>query len=107
MIYTTVTVSMVGTVCQGQANRGKKAMINSAKNRTNRVISAKDIIKAYHISYQTVNHYTDFGLLPVSGKSGNVRFYDKSLVAKRLKEIKDLTSEGYSLRLVRKKLIGI
>jgi DNA-binding transcriptional MerR regulator len=71
------------------------------------MISAKDIVKTYNISYQTVNHYTDFGLLQVMAKKGNVRFYDKEVVEKRLNEILTLVGEGYSLRLIRKRLIGI
>lgn len=71
------------------------------------MLSAKDILSKYHISYQTLNHYTDFGLLPVSSKMANVRFYDKKIVDKRIKQIRDLSKEGYSLRLIRKKLIGI
>ena len=73
----------------------------------NSLISAKDISAKYKITYQTVNHYTDFGLLPVSFKKGNVRFYDKNLVKRRFREIMGLIHEGYSLRLIRKKLIGI
>ena len=83
-------------------------MQNTKRNgKRNKMISAKDIINKYHISYQTINHYTDFGLLPVLVKEGNVRFYNREVVQKRLKKIKDLTGEGYSLRLIRKKLIGI
>ena len=83
--------------------------INKIKriSRQNNMVSAKDIISAYHLTYQTVNHYTDFGLLPVLVKKGNVRFYSKPLVNKRIKQIKELTGEGYSLRLIRKRLIGI
>jgi len=79
----------------------------TAKNNHNKMVSAKDIVKTYGISYQTVNHYTDFGLLQVSAKRGNVRFYDKEVVERRLKQILALVGEGYSLRLIRKKLIGI
>lgn len=71
------------------------------------MISAKEIVSNFGISYQTVNHYTDFGLLPVLAKKGNVRFYDRSLVGVRLKKINELVQEGYSLRLIRKRLIGI
>ena len=71
------------------------------------VISAKEIIDKYSLSYQTVNHYTDFGLLPVAFKKGNVRFYDRNIIDTRLKKISELTEEGYSLRLIRKKLLGI
>lgn len=64
-------------------------------------------MKKYGVSYQTVNHYTDFGLLPVPLKKGNVRFYERRLLEKRMDKIQRLIKEGYSLRLVRKKLIGI
>lgn len=71
------------------------------------MISAKDIISRYKISYQTINHYTDFGLLPVALKRGNVRFYNSKVVDRRIKQIRNLMQEGYSLRLIRKRLIGI
>lgn len=73
----------------------------------NKMISVKEIMSKYNISYQTINHYTDFGLLPVQTKIGNARFYDRDLVEERLKKVWELIGEGYSLRLIRKKLIGI
>ncbi|MBU1125910.1 MAG: helix-turn-helix domain-containing protein [Candidatus Omnitrophica bacterium] len=91
----------------------KKTRNNGANRITSKVnifpnrISAKEIQSKYHITYQTLNHYTDFGLLPVSAKVANVRFYDRKIIEKRLKHIRSLTEEGYSLRLIRKKLIGI
>lgn len=71
------------------------------------MIPAKKILAKYHITYQTLNHYTDFGLLPVSAKIGNVRLYDKKIVASRMRRIRSLVKEGYSLRLIQKRLIGI
>ncbi len=82
-------------------------MVMAGKNKHSNTVSAKEIMHSYHISYQTVNHYTNFGLLPVLAKRKNIRFYNRALVLKRLKEIKDLVKEGYSLRLIRKRLIGI
>lgn len=76
-------------------------------NKGEEMISAKEIVNKYNISYQTVNHYTDFGLLPVQTKIGNVRFYDRNLVEERMEKIRELIEEGYSLRLIRKKLVGI
>ena len=70
-------------------------------------LSVKDIMKKYKFSYQTVNHYTDFGLLPVTLKKGNVRYYDRRMIAKRIAKIKALMGEGYSLRLIRRRLLGI
>lgn len=77
------------------------------KNTNHNMLSVKEIMKKYSLSYQTVNHYTDFGLLPVSIKKGNVRLYDKRVIENRMKKIRNLMEEGYSLRLIRKKLIGI
>lgn len=81
--------------------------MNKFNNPQGKMISAKDITSKYNISYQTVNHYTDFGLLPVLLKKGNVRLYDRKVVDRRLKKIRNLMEEGYSLRLIRKRLIGI
>lgn len=76
-------------------------------NKDDKMLSVKDIMREYNLTYQTVNHYTDFGLLPIALKKGNVRFYDKNIVDERIKKIKRLAEEGYSLSLIRKQLIGI
>ena len=75
-------------------------------NEKHKLISAKDIIKKYQITYQTVNHYTNFGLLHVVTKKGNVRFYDGSRIKERLIKIGRLVGEGYPLRLISKMLNG-
>lgn len=75
--------------------------------KQDQMISVKEIMQEYNLTYQTVNHYTDFGLLPIALKKGNVRFYEEDIVEERLKKIKELTEEGYSLSLIRKQLIGI
>ena len=82
-------------------------MTKKKNNSRNKILSAKDIMVRYKVSYQTINHYTDFGLLPILVKKGNVRFYDRRMVEKRMTKIRELMGEGYSLRLIRKKLIGI
>jgi DNA-binding transcriptional MerR regulator len=70
-------------------------------------ISAKEIAKRYRLSYQKVNRYTDAGLLRVVFKRGNERLYNRQHAHRRLKQISALSREGYSLRLIRKKLVGI
>lgn len=77
------------------------------KIKNNGVISAKDIMRRYNITYHAVNHYTDFGLLTLAFKKGTVRFYDEVQVKQRLNTIIRLASEGYSLRLIRRKLLGV
>lgn len=84
---------------------GKTRKLIRQNHVDNRLFCVKDIMRAYELSYQTVNHYTDFGLLPVFVKKGNVRFYDKLTVAKRMKTIRQLMGEGYSLRLICKRMM--
>jgi len=74
---------------------------------TNKLITAKEIAEKYEVSYQTINRYSDAGLLNVVFKKGNVRYYDRQQVRKRLDMIFRLTREGYSLMLIRKKLLGV
>ena len=72
-----------------------------------KLITAKEIVSKYGLSYQAINRYTDAGLLPVNFKGGNIRFYNRKLVKRRLEKILHLSKEGYSLVLIRKKLVGI
>lgn len=76
-------------------------------HKQNKVLSAAEVMKVYNLTYQTINHYTNFGLLTVALKKGNARFYSRDMLEQRLKELRKLTEEGYSLQLIRKKLIGI
>ena len=75
-------------------------------NTKRKLISAQDIIKKYKITYQTINHYTNFNLLHVVTKKGNVRLYDEEQIRIRLVKISRLMGEGYPLRLISKKLNG-
>jgi len=72
-----------------------------------KLISAKEIISKFNISLQRVDHYTNIGLLSVVKRKGNVRMYDETEVKERITKISELRNEGYSLRLIRKKLNGI
>jgi len=47
------------------------------------------------------------GLFPLLGKNGNERMYEEKLIKERLNKIAKLSKEGYPLRLIRKKLLGI
>ncbi|MFC1576766.1 MerR family transcriptional regulator [Candidatus Omnitrophota bacterium] len=67
-----------------------------------RIISAVEVTKKFGVSYQTVNHYTDLGLLKVTKRKGNGRLYRESEVRRRLKRIEELKVEGYPLRIIRK-----
>lgn len=69
-----------------------------------KLISAKEIIEKYHLTYQTINHYTNFGLLLVVTKKGNVRLYDEEHVQQRLAKTSELISRGFPLRLIRQAL---
>lgn len=107
MVYTEILVIAVITITIiiPIMNNSRKNNVGNNKKK-NAVISAKEIVDRFSISYQTVNYYTDFGLLQVVYKRGNERFYNKNEVKHRLAKITKLAGEGYSLRLIRRKLIG-
>lgn len=69
-----------------------------------KMISAKDIIKEFNISYQTINNYTDRGFLNVVAKKDRNRMYNYNEVRERLAKITKLVNEGYALRLIHKML---
>jgi len=68
-------------------------------------ITVKEIASKYGLSYQVVNRYSDAGLLDVAFKKGNIRFYDRRQTDRRIRQISSLSREGYSLMLIRKKLL--
>ncbi|MCX7927411.1 MAG: MerR family transcriptional regulator [Candidatus Omnitrophica bacterium] len=70
-------------------------------------ITAKEIAQKYALSYQSINRYSDAGLLPVAFKKGNIRYFERSVVIKRMKTILEMSKDGYSLLLIRKKILGI
>ena len=72
----------------------------------NKYITVKEISGKYGLSYQVVNRYSDAGLLTVAFKKGNVRYYERRDVIKRMSLISKMTREGYSLMLIRKQLTG-
>ena len=72
-----------------------------------RFITVKEIARKYGLSYQAVNRYSDAGLLNIAFKKGNIRYYERKPVTKRMARISQLAREGYSLMLIRKKLTGI
>jgi DNA-binding transcriptional MerR regulator len=71
-----------------------------------KLISSQDIVEKFNLPYTTVTHYTNLGFFTVVKKKGNKRLYDEDKVRMNLKKITALASEGYPLRLIRKKLIG-
>ena len=65
------------------------------------LISPVEITKKYNISYQTINYYTNLGLLKVRRREGNNRLYNNREVRSGLNRITKLKSQGYSLHLIR------
>ena len=68
------------------------------------IITAMDVVRKFNISYQTLNHYTNFGLLDAIRKrgSGNKRFYKALEVESNLNKIDDLKGKGYPLKIIAK-----
>lgn len=70
-------------------------------------ITATEIRDKFQIPYSRINHYTDLGLFSIVKKSGNIRIYDRREIEDRYQIISKLASEGYPLKLIRKKILGL
>ncbi|MCP4649081.1 MAG: MerR family transcriptional regulator [PVC group bacterium] len=66
------------------------------------IMTAMDVVKEFNISYQTLNHYTNFGLLNAVKKRGlgNKRLYAASEVKNNLQRIDQLKEKGYPLKII-------
>jgi DNA-binding transcriptional MerR regulator len=68
------------------------------------VLSPQGICAQFNLTYHTVNHYTNLGLLKVVLKQKNRRLYDAREVRERLSKIEGLALQGYPLQLISKTL---
>ncbi|MBI4323464.1 MAG: MerR family transcriptional regulator [Candidatus Omnitrophica bacterium] len=68
------------------------------------LLTAGDIIERYRLSYQTLNYYTNLGLLRVAKRDGHQRLYDGRDVQRNLQAVARLKDEGYPLRLISRML---
>ena len=64
------------------------------------LVTANGIVRRFGLSYQTLNYYTNLGLLHVAKRDGNGRLYDPEAVEQRLDTIGRLKDAGYPLRLI-------
>lgn len=67
-------------------------------------ITASEVVDRFRLSYQTLNYYTNLGLLRVAKRDGNQRLYSEADVQRNLDAIGRLKDEGYPLRLISRML---
>lgn len=81
-------------------------MAEQAEN-TNRkkLISAVEIMRKFKLSYQTVNYYTNLGLLKSCRYKGNKRLYNLKETERILRKIREYKNKGFSLRVIRDELL--
>ncbi len=63
-------------------------------------MTAGEVVGRFRLSYQTLNYYTNLGLLQVAKRDGNQRIYNGQEVQRNLEDIDRLKGEGYPLRLI-------
>lgn len=68
------------------------------------MITPQMITRRYDISYQTINYYTNLGLLTVRKKQKNARLYDPKEVRSAIDKVTRLKNQGYSLKLIRDRM---
>ena len=69
-----------------------------------KLVSTKDVVARFKLSYQTLNYYTNLGFFNIVERRGNRRMYSEREVRDRLEDIRSLKNQGYPLRLIIKKM---
>jgi DNA-binding transcriptional MerR regulator len=71
-----------------------------------KLIRSKEIVEKFGITYPTLTNYTNLGLFTIVDKKGNKRLYEEGEIRERLPKIREMITQGYSLRLIRNTLSG-
>jgi len=69
-------------------------------------LTALEISKKFNLSYQTLNYYTNLGLLHSVKREQNKRLYSEEEVRERLTKINELKNKGYPLKIIAEMLNG-
>lgn len=69
-------------------------------------ISALEVTRKFNLSYQTLNYYTNLGLLHSVKRQQNKRFYLELEVRERLEKINVLKNKGYPLKIITQMVNG-
>jgi len=69
-----------------------------------RLVTTKELAEILKVSVATVNYYTNIGLFKICVRKGNMRLYDKKGTVRGFENIKHLRNEGYSLKLICKRV---
>jgi len=70
------------------------------------LLSALEVSKKFNLSYQTLNYYTNLGLLHSVKRQQNKRFYLEHEVRARLDKINELKNKGYPLKIIAQMVNG-
>jgi len=68
------------------------------------LISSQELIKKFEMSYSSLTHYTNIGLLKVISRKGNKRLYDVDEVTIRIPKIWKMADKGYPLKVIAEEL---
>ena len=58
------------------------------------MLTPQEISRRFNISYQTINYYTNLGLLVVRKKQRNSRLYDPREVRKAIDKVGEMKNQG-------------
>jgi len=99
----TQTVFWQKSFTRGKFGERKKELNITKLNWTDqhsRFVSLREMSKIFNVSYQTLNYYTNLGLIKPHKRQGNKRLYLTEEVIERLQKITKLKNEGYPLQVI-------
>ena len=77
------------------------------RRRTNpSLTTSAELSASSGLALSTIHYYTALGLLRVRERMGNKRAYDIRETKARLEKIRRMRQEGYSMAIIRQRLVG-
>ncbi len=69
-----------------------------------KMLRVEEVAKLFGLSKASINHYINMGLIEVSLRKGNKRFFEVNTANARLKLIRSLQEKGFLLRQIKEKV---
>ncbi|MBU1006475.1 MAG: MerR family transcriptional regulator [Candidatus Omnitrophica bacterium] len=69
------------------------------------ILTIDEVSKLFGLSKASVNYYINMGLIDVSLRRGNKRFFEHNMVKCRMNTIHNLQEKGFLLRQIKEKIL--
>ncbi|MBU0759939.1 MAG: MerR family transcriptional regulator [Candidatus Omnitrophica bacterium] len=69
------------------------------------ILTIDEVSKLFSLSKASINYYINMGLIDVSMRRGNKRFFEYDIIKHRMNTIQQLQEKGFLLRQIKEKIM--